>query len=110
MSKKKKKIKSLSLLIASLNVSICFDMSDQGIIVTQRKKKVAAAPKSTRLTCTTDIIINSKLLFCFILFLQKDGDCTVKTAKITLNVQALVNVPIMQQLKVGKKLATYRDC
>lgn len=64
---------------------------------------MAAAPKSTRLTCTTNIIINSKLLFCFPLFLQKDRDRTVKTARIMLNVQAVENVPIIQQLKNGKK-------
>lgn len=50
-----------------------------------------------------DIIINSKLLFCFPLFLQKYRDCTVKTARITLNVQAVENVLIIQQLKNGKK-------
>lgn len=64
---------------------------------------MAAAPKSIRLTCTTDIIINLKLLFCFPLFLQKVRDCTVKTDRITLNAQAVENVPIIQQLKSGKK-------
>lgn len=63
---------------------------------------MAAAPKSTRLTCTTDII-SSKLLFCFPLFLQKDRDCTVKTARITLNVQAVEAIPIIQQHKNGEK-------
>lgn len=64
---------------------------------------MAAAPKGTRLTCTADIIINLKLLFCFPLFLLKVRDCTVKTDRMTLNVQVVENAPIIQQLQSGKK-------